>query len=182
MNILAACSGKDSTVRKFIFKSSTHYYGSEQDDPAFFTESMRRPHPPSTPIERDIVEAEAAITDFNEKQPDTCVTILRFANVLGPGRGDVAARPGRAAVRAGDPRLRPALPVRARGRRRRTRCLHATEHDLPGVFNVAADGVLALSEVAGLLGKPFMPFLPPWGTGLALGAAAPPGRDGCRPR
>ena len=45
---------------------------------------------------------------------------------------------------------------------------HATEHDLPGVFNVAADGVLALSEIAGLLGKPFMPFLPPWGTGLAL--------------
>ena len=84
MNILAACSGKDSTVRKFIFKSSTHYYGSEQDDPAFFTESMRRPHPPSTPIERDIVEAEAAINDFSEKQPDTCVTILRCTNVLGP--------------------------------------------------------------------------------------------------
>ena len=30
-------------MRKFIFKSSTHYYGSEQDDPAFFTEGMRRP-------------------------------------------------------------------------------------------------------------------------------------------
>ena len=45
---------------------------------------------------------------------------------------------------------------------------HATEHDLPGVFNVAADGVLALSEIAGLLGKPFLPFLPPYGTGLAL--------------
>ena len=47
--------------------------------------------------------------------------------------------------------------------------LHATESDLPGVYNVAGDGVLALSEIAGLLGKPFLPFLPPWGTGLALG-------------
>ena len=28
--------------------------------------------------------------------------------------------------------------------------------------------MLALSEIAGLLGKPFLPFLPPWGTGLAL--------------
>ena len=46
MNILAACAGKDSTVRKFVFKSSSHYYGAEQDDPAFFTEDMRRPHPP----------------------------------------------------------------------------------------------------------------------------------------
>ena len=70
MNILAACSGKDSTVRKFIFKSSAHYYGSEQDDPAFFTESMRRPHPPGTPIERDIVEAEARVNDFAEKSPN----------------------------------------------------------------------------------------------------------------
>ena len=59
MNLLAACSGPDSTVRKFVFKSSAHYYGAEQDDPAFFTEAMGRPHPPRTPIERDIVEAEA---------------------------------------------------------------------------------------------------------------------------
>jgi len=48
------------------------------------------------------------------------------------------------------------------------------------VFNVAADGVLALSEVAGLLGKSYAPVLPPWGTGLAasvmrrLGLNIPP--------
>ena len=37
----------------------------------------------------------------------------------------------------------------------------------PGLYNVAADGVLALSEVAGLLGKRYAPVLPPWGTGIA---------------
>ena len=37
--------------------------------------------------------------------------------------------------------------------------------------------MLALSEIAGLLGKPFLPFLPPWGTGLAL---APLRRMGVR--
>src|SRR5215210_2372279 len=84
MNILAACGGPRSTVKKFVFKSSAHYYGAEQDDPAFFTESMGRPHPPRTPIERDIVEAEASVTDFGEKSPDVTVSILRFANVLGP--------------------------------------------------------------------------------------------------
>jgi UDP-glucose 4-epimerase len=46
---------------------------------------------------------------------------------------------------------------------------HVTQLDLPGMYNVGADGVLALSEVAGLLGKPYAPVLPPWGTGLALG-------------
>ena len=57
---------------------------------------------------------------------------------------------------------------------------HAVEHGVPGVYNVAGDGVLALSEVAGLLGKPYAPVLPPWGTGLAasvlrrLGVRIPP--------
>jgi UDP-glucose 4-epimerase len=176
MNILAACSGSDSTVRKFIFKSSTHYYGSEQDDPAFFTESMRRPHAPGTPLERDIVEAEAAINDFNEKQPETSVTILRCTNVLGPDvktslRG-LAELPFVPAILGFDPRLQLVHEDDVANA-----LVHATEHDLPGVFNVAADGVLALSEIAGLLGKPFLPFLPPWGTGLAL---APLRRMGVR--
>ena len=168
MNILAACSGRDTTVRKFIFKSSTHYYGSEQDDPAFFTESMRRPHAPKTPIERDIVEAEAAIQDFSEKQPDTCVTILRCPNVLGPDVDTplrrLASMPFVPGILGFDPRLQVVHEDDVSDA-----LLHATRHELPGIFNVAADGVLALSEIAGLLGTPFMPFLPPWGTGLALG-------------
>src|SRR5207248_6218935 len=64
MNILAACGGPDSTVRKLVFKSSAHFYGTEQDDPAFFTEQMGRLHPPTTPIERDILDAEAAVAEF----------------------------------------------------------------------------------------------------------------------
>jgi UDP-glucose 4-epimerase len=47
---------------------------------------------------------------------------------------------------------------------------HAVKSNLPGVYNVAGDGVLALSEVAGLLGKTWAPVLPPWGTGLAATA------------
>jgi UDP-glucose 4-epimerase len=167
MNILAACSGRDSTVRKFIVKSSTHYYGSEQDDPAFFTEAMRRPHPPRTPIERDIVEAEAAVTDFADKQPETAVSILRCPNVLGPDVDTplrrLASMPFVPGILGFDPRLQVVHEDDVADA-----LLHVAIHDLPGVFNVAADGVLALSEMAGLLGKPFMPFLPPFGTGLAM--------------
>jgi hypothetical protein len=47
---------------------------------------------------------------------------------------------------------------------------HAVKQSVPGVYNVAGDGVLALSEVAGLLGKPYAPVLPFWGTGLAAAA------------
>ena len=41
--------------------------------------------------------------------------------------------------------------------------------DLPGTYNVAADGVLALSEAIDLVGKHPLPVLPPFGTGLVVG-------------
>jgi UDP-glucose 4-epimerase len=168
MNVLAACSGPESPVRKFIFKSSAHVYGCEQDDPAFFTESMRRTHRPSTAIERDVVEAEAAVVDFALKQPDVEVTVLRCTNVLGPdvqtGFSRMFSLPAVPAVLGFDPRCQFV---------HEDDVVHALEHaainKVPGVFNVAADGVLALSEAAGLLGKRVAPLLPPWGTGVAAG-------------
>ena len=42
---------------------------SARDDPAFFTEDMRRSHAPQTPLKRDIVEAETAVADFRDKNP-----------------------------------------------------------------------------------------------------------------
>jgi UDP-glucose 4-epimerase len=167
MNILAACSGPDTTVRKFVFKSSAHYYGTEQDDPAFFTEAMVRPLPAKTPIERDIVESTAAVADFADKNPEASVTILRFANVLGPdvrtSHTRLLSLPAVPMILGFDPRYQFVYEddvVRA--------LAHATQFDVPGIYNVGGDGVLALSEVAGLLGKPYAPVLPPWGTSLAL--------------
>jgi UDP-glucose 4-epimerase len=168
MNILTACAGADSPVRKVIFKSSAHYYGCERDDPAFFTEEMERPHPPKTPIERDIVEAEGAVHDFSRRNPDVTVTVVRFANALGAG------------VNTSHIRLfsLPAVPT-IFGFDPRYQFIHEDDivgvlefvlrNELPGVFNGAADGVLALSEVIDLLGKPMLPILPPWGTGVLAG-------------
>ena len=169
MNILAACGGPDSPVRKVVFKSSAHYYGCERDDPAFFTEAMQRPHPPRTRLESDIVEAESAVRGFSERNPDVTVTVLRFANGLGPdlhtSHRALLSLPAIPCILGFDPRYQfvheddivSALE-------------HAVEHDLPGVYNVAGDGVLVLSEVASLLGRPLAPVLPPWGTGLATAA------------
>ena len=87
LNILAACGGPDSPVRKFVFKSSAHYYGCERDDPSFFTEEMLRPHPPrpGARLESGIVEADVAVQGFAERNPGVTVTTLRFCNGLGPG-------------------------------------------------------------------------------------------------
>ncbi len=167
MNVLAACAG----VRKVIFKSSAHYYGCEQDDPAFFSESMRRPHPARTRLEKDIVEAESAVADFRHRNPDTTVTVLRFANGLGPsvrssaqGLLTLPVVPG---ILGFDPRWQFIHEDDM------ANCLeHAVRHDLDGVFNCAADGVLVLSEVASLLGKPLAPVISPWLTGLSTGFCA----------
>src|SRR3954469_12236496 len=163
MNVLAA--GRE--VGKVVVKSSAHYYGCEQDDPAFFTEAMEPKHPARTPIERDIREAESLVSDFARRHPDKTVTVLRFVNSLGPtlrtSHSRLLSLPAVPAILGFDPRyqfiheddIANALQ-------------HAVIYDMPGVYNAAGDGVLVLSEVASLLGKTFAPILPPFGTGLAV--------------
>ena len=169
LNILAACSAADSPVRKLVFKGSAHWYGCEQDDPAFFAESMSRRHRPKTAIERDVVEAEAAIDEFRRQRSDAVVSVLRFVNVLG-GEVDTShvrlfALPLVPMIAGFDPRYQFVDEVDV---------VHALEQvvvrDLPGIYNVAGDGVLALSETISLLGKRPLPVIPPWGTGLATAA------------
>jgi UDP-glucose 4-epimerase len=165
-SVLAACAGKDSTVRKLVFKSSAHYYGCDRDAPAFFTEEMRRGSPPRSAIEADVLQAEQAVEAFAADNRDTHVTILRFAAAIG---GDLRTAhlgllgmPVVPTILGFDPRWQfihedDVVDVLA----------YAVTHDLPGVYNAAADGVLTLSEVVSLLGKTMLPVLPPWGTVFA---------------
>jgi UDP-glucose 4-epimerase len=98
------------------------------------------------------------------------VTRLRFVNGLGPDLrtswSRLFALPAVPGVLGFDPRLQFIHEDDIVG------CLeHAVRNELDGVFNCAGDGVLALSEVSDLLGKPFAPVLPPVATGLAAGVA-----------
>ena len=176
MNILAACGGPDSPVSKVVFKSSAHYYGCERDDPSFFTEDMRRPHPPRTRLESDIVEAEDAVQEFAARNRNVTVTTLRFCNGLGSdldtSHSALLSLPAIPGILGFDPRYQFIHEDDIVGALQ-----HAVVHDLPGIYNAAPDGVLALSEVASLLGRPYAPLLPPFGTGLAAAAA---GRIGIR--
>jgi UDP-glucose 4-epimerase len=166
MNVLAACGGPDSPVRKVVFKSSAHYYGCERDDPSFFTEEMQRPHPPRTQLESDIVEADDAVHGFAVRNPDVTVTTLRFCNGLGPDlrttHTALLSLPAVPGILGFDPRYQFIHEDDIVGVLR-----HAVLQELPGVYNAAPDGVLVLSEIASLLGKPYLPLLPPFGTALA---------------
>ena len=168
MSMLAACSGPGSRVRKLVFKSSAHYYGGDPGDPAFLTEEIGRTRPPRTAIESDVVAAEGAVASFAARNPASTVTVLRMADEVGAearsSYQSLLALPAVPSLLGFDPRCQFIHEEDVVGA-----LAHAVAHNLPGTYNAAADGVLALSEVASLLGKPLLPVLPPWGSGLAAG-------------
>src|SRR3954469_4394668 len=159
MNVLAACGGPDSPVTKFVFKSSAHYYGCERDDPGFFTEEMHRPYPPRTSFEADIVDAEDAVQEFAARNAKVTVTTLRFCDGLGPDlkttHTALLSLPAVPGILGFDPRCQFIHEDDIAAALR-----HAVLYELPGIHNAAPDGVLVLSEVASLLGKPYAPLLP----------------------
>jgi UDP-glucose 4-epimerase len=165
-NILAAISEADSPVRKLVFKSSAHYYGCDRDDPAFFGEDSPLSRGARTSIERDLVEAEAAVREFAARAPARTVTVLRFTEGIGSGLHgshlSLLGLPMVPSILGFDPRWQFIHEDDIIGVLR-----HCVEHDLAGSYNAAADGVLAFSEVVSLLGKPLLPLLPPWGTVIA---------------
>ena len=165
MNLLAAAAAEGSAVRKIVLKTSTLVYGSNFADPYFFRETTPRTHPPTTPIERSLVEVDALVRDFVEDHPEVAVTSLRFANVLGDDVTTVFSRmlrmPAVPEVFGYDPRLQFVHEDDV------TRALeHATTHDVPGTFNVAGPGIITWGEVCRAVARRRL-ALPPVFTGAA---------------
>jgi UDP-glucose 4-epimerase len=155
MQLLAACQ-KAETVRRLVLKSTTAVYGSSSRDPAIFNESMTPKDLPRGGYAKDAAEIEGYLRGFARRRPDVAVTVLRFANFIGPRIDTVFTRYF-------------ALPVvpTVLGYDARVQLLHeedglavlerATRENLPGVFNVAADGVLLLSQAIRRAGRVPLP-------------------------
>ncbi len=160
MNLLAACSSANTSVRHVVVKSSTMVYGASSQDPVWFRENMRRRTTPKTRVERSLVEVEGYLRDYAEDNPHVNVTLLRFSNVLGTDVTTPISRllqlPMVPAIAGFDPRLQFVHEddvVRS--------LTFVVDNELGGVFNVAGDGLLPWSEVAALCGKRLLhiPFL-----------------------
>jgi UDP-glucose 4-epimerase len=159
MNLFAAASTPDSTVRNVLVKSSTAVYGCAPEDPVWFTEDTPRSRPATRPIERSLEAVEGYVRDFAEDNPHINVTLLRFSNVIGPDIETPLTKalqlPMVPAVFGFDPRFQFVHEddvIRA--------MLFAHRHNLAGVFNVAGDGLLPWSEVAAICGKRVAPLMP----------------------
>jgi UDP-glucose 4-epimerase len=167
MNLLAAAGAAGSSVRRVIVKSSTMVYGSSPEDPVWFREETPRSHPPRTKVERSLIEVEGYLRDFAEDNPHVAVTLLRFSNVLGPELqtplGNALQLPRVPCVAGFDPRFQfveEGDVIRS--------ILFVLDHEVPGIFNVAGDGLLPWSEVAAICGKGLVP-LPPYLTEVVAG-------------
>jgi len=151
MQLLAACQNS-GTVRRLVVKSSTAVYGTSPRDPAIFTEDMTAKALPRSGYAKDAVEVEGYLRGFTRRRPDVSVTLLRFANFVGPSVDTPLTRyfqlPVVPTVLGFDPRLQLLHEADA------VEVLRlASVSDRPGTFNVAADGVLLLSQAIRRAGK-----------------------------
>lgn len=152
MQLLAACQRAPRLTRLTV-KSTSAVYGAGSGDPAVFTETMTGTRPPRGGWGKDSAEVEEYVRSFGRRRPDVAVATLRPANVIGPGirtsMTDYFSLPVVPSVLGFDPRLQFLHEDDAV----EALCL-ATLGDAVGVINVAGDGVLTLSQAAGLAGRP----------------------------
>jgi UDP-glucose 4-epimerase len=154
MQLLAACQ-RAPGLERLVVRSSSRVYGSSSADPAVFHEESPAMRPPRSGLGRDLVEVEGYVRGFSRRRPDVTVTMLRVAEVLGPGARSLLAD-----------HLRPAFVRKPLGYDARLQLLHsedelralvhATTADVHGTFNVAGHGIVMLSQAARRLGRPIV--------------------------
>lgn len=144
-------------VKKLILISSTMVYGAFANNPNYLSEE----HPLRGGIKNsflaDKIDAERSVHKLAQKNPSMCVTVLRTATLIGPTvqsyKTRYLSRPVILSILGYDPLLQflheddciQALQL-------------AVEKDVPGIFNICADGVLPLSRIIHILRKVPLPL------------------------
>lgn len=164
---LFAAAQRSQAIKRVVMKSSSAIYGSSPGEPSLIPEDHA-----ARPVElsgygKDCAEAETYARDFGRRRPDVDLVILRTQNVVGP-----TARTSMA-----DYLRLPVMPT-ALGYDPRLQLLHESDavdafervigDGCTGIYNVAADGVVYLSQAARLLGHVELPLVLP----LARSAAS----------
>ncbi len=139
-------------VRRVVRISSATVYGAWPNNPVPLTEdSPLRPNPHFSPAVQG-AEVERLLAEWRGAHSDVTITTLRSAPVVGPGAERLPAR-----ILLGRP------PLRVRGAALPVQVVHVDDlvaalalvatRDLPGVYNVAADGWLAADVASALIDR-----------------------------
>jgi UDP-glucose 4-epimerase len=154
--VLEAAASVD--VRRLVRISSATVYGAWPNNAVPLTEDAPlRPNPHFSPAVQ-AAEVERLLAEWRQDHADVTITTLRSAPVVGPGAERLPAR-----ILLGRP------PIRVRGAAPLLQVVHVDDlvsalalvatRDLPGVYNVAADGWLAPEEARELVTSSPVPSL-----------------------
>ena len=164
MNVLVGCAAPSSAVRRLVVKSSQAVYGAGPNDPSFFSEDMVNFDKVASGLTRDLLEMEQLVSEYTLRNESCDPTVLRLG--LRVSEGTSLARylslPIVPTFAGFDPRLQLMHEDDAV-----EAIVRATMGHHPGVFNVAGDGVVLLSQAIGVMGGSPAPILPPYGRWLA---------------
>jgi UDP-glucose 4-epimerase len=175
MKLLGACA--EAGVRKVVLKSSMAVYGALPQNPAFLAEEFPIQGGRKYGYVRDLVEIESFCNGFRRQIPEMILTILRFSSIIGTQCDTPLTRflkqPLAPTLLGFDPQMQVIHEkdvVEA--------LVYSVLHDVPGVFNVAADGNLPLSKIMALAAKrniPVFHLFAYWGLGIASGTGVKTG-------
>jgi UDP-glucose 4-epimerase len=169
MKVLGACA--EAGVRKVVLKSSTAVYGANPTNSAYLNEQHPLQGSRAYGYTRDMVEIESFCNGFQRQMPGLILTTLRFPSIVGPTVDTPMTRflrePWTPILLGFDP-----LMQVIHERDVVDALVHAVINEVPGVFNVAAEGVLPLTKLMRLAGKfpiPMFHLFAYWGTSVMGG-------------
>lgn len=164
MQLLGAAQ-KAPGLRKMVVKSTTAVYGSHYGNPALLREDAAPDAPRQEGYGKDAVDVENYARAFGRRREDVTLTILRFANFIGPRVETPLTRyfslPVVPTMLGYDPRLQlchedDAVEVLYR----------SVRGDQRGIYNVAGPGMVYLSQAIRLAGRIPLPVPLPFVNGL----------------
>ncbi|UCG25144.1 MAG: NAD-dependent epimerase/dehydratase family protein [Chloroflexota bacterium] len=158
MKVLGACA--EAGVGRIVVRSSTAVYGAHPDNSAFLTEETELRGSHRYGYTHDQLEIEAFCNGFRGQWPDVALTVLRFANIIGPGADTPMTQ-----------FLKLQSPPKLLGFDPLLQLVHeddvvealafATLNRASGIFNIAADDVMPLSRIFRLVRRVPLPVYHP---------------------
>jgi UDP-glucose 4-epimerase len=162
MNVLAGCAGPSSPVERLIVKSSQAVYGARPEHPSFLSEELAAAGSGQSALSRDLLEMEQLVLEFGLRREACRVNVMRLGFRLGADTtlGRYLSLPIVPTFFGFDPRLQ--LLHEDDAAEAMVRAVTGTSE---GVFNVAAHGIVLLSQAIAIMGgrpAPVMSTFTPW--------------------
>ena len=159
MQLLAAAQ-RAERIKRVVMKSSAAVYGTKPSEPSVIPESYASREVDLGGYGKDCAEAEQYVRNFGRRRSDVDLVILRTQNVVGPtvrtNITDYLSLPAVPTAIGFDPRLQLLHEEDA------VQALYlSVTGGATGIYNVAADGVVFLSQAIRLMGRVPLPLLLP---------------------